>query len=54
MRVPCSNRGRKAAQINAGFLKGVSSTSFGDTASSRILTHQTSLIHVTSVCKDKR
>ncbi|KAH3794626.1 hypothetical protein DPMN_148163 [Dreissena polymorpha] len=26
-----------AAQINAGFLKGVSSTSFGDTASRRIL-----------------
>ena len=31
--VPCSNRGRKAVQI----LKGVSSTSFGDTASCRIL-----------------
>ncbi|KAH3754720.1 hypothetical protein DPMN_189401 [Dreissena polymorpha] len=27
----------RAAQINAGFLKGVSSTSFGDTASRRIL-----------------
>ncbi|KAH3794625.1 hypothetical protein DPMN_148162 [Dreissena polymorpha] len=26
-----------AAQINAGFLKGISSTSFGDTASRRIL-----------------
>ncbi|KAH3876197.1 hypothetical protein DPMN_000033 [Dreissena polymorpha] len=32
-----SNRGRKAAQINAGFLKEVSSTSSGDTASRRIL-----------------
>ena len=35
--VPCSTRGRKALQINEGFLKGVSSTSFGHTASRRIL-----------------
>ncbi|KAH3710907.1 hypothetical protein DPMN_070405 [Dreissena polymorpha] len=27
--VPCSNRGKKAAQINAGFLKEVSSTLLG-------------------------
>ncbi|KAH3783813.1 hypothetical protein DPMN_161763 [Dreissena polymorpha] len=34
--VQCTNRGRKGAQINVGFLKGVSSTSSGDTASRRI------------------
>ncbi|KAH3818279.1 hypothetical protein DPMN_119882 [Dreissena polymorpha] len=30
-------RGRKATQINAGVLKGISSTSSGDTASRRML-----------------
>ena len=51
--VPCSYRGRKAAQINAGFLKGVSSTSFGDTASRRIL-NTTNIIDPCHLCMQRQ
>ncbi|KAH3878739.1 hypothetical protein DPMN_002638 [Dreissena polymorpha] len=43
----------KAAQINAGFLKGVSSTSFGDTASRRIL-NTTNIIDPCHLCMQRQ
>ena len=48
-----SNRGRKAAQINAGFLKEVSSTSSGDTASRRIL-NTTHIIDPCHLCMQRQ
>ncbi|KAH3781157.1 hypothetical protein DPMN_158982 [Dreissena polymorpha] len=45
---------RKAAQIDAGFLKGFLVLLLGTQLPAEFSAHQTSLIHVTSVCKDKR
>ncbi|KAH3798734.1 hypothetical protein DPMN_152337 [Dreissena polymorpha] len=44
---------RKAAQINAGFLKEVSSTSSGDTASRRIL-NTTHIIDPCHLCMQRQ
>ena len=51
--VSCCNRGRKAVQINASFLEGVSGTSFGDTASRRIL-NTTNIIDPCHLCMQRQ
>jgi hypothetical protein len=51
--VSCCNRGRKAAQINASFLKGFSGTSSGDTASRRIL-NTTHIIDPCHLCMQRQ
>ena len=50
--VPCASRARKGAQINVGFLKGVSSTSSGHTASRRIL-NTTNIIDPCHICMQR-